>query len=436
MTYVDKVALAFVAVCLVVLNSTSEAGTEIPDGKINSEVKDAREMLDSWSGQSQTLDQARDKLARVLTATPQDYYALKEMARYQIMAGYINSRFVQSETHVYEIGNYRPGTLETAEATIRSAIRINPRFAEGYVLLGHIQTQQTKLGDAAKSLAEAEALGTEDPWLQLNWAVLDNARGDYSAARARAERVLQSGTSNVKARLVAYDFLIASYKRSGDHNKVVSLYEDQVELNPTNAWLRGAFAEYLTDTLGRNDEAIVQARLALKIMDYGVGERILAMALYRKWADLVALGNAAEGERYFQKASAIYPQLNEVMAYGASVPAGERLARALMAQKGLSIDARVDDGSTAILIATNRNRVETVQMLLGLNANPNISDNVGWTPLLSAADEGNTAIVILLLGKGADNRATLHGSDAAALAQRRGKADLAALLRQRAEELK
>jgi ankyrin repeat protein len=75
-------------------------------------------------------------------------------------------------------------------------------------------------------------------------------------------------------------------------------------------------------------------------------------------------------------------------------------------------------------------------MLLGLGANPNISDKAGWTPLLSAADEGNSEIVILLLAKDADVRPTLRGLDAATRAQQRGKTDLAALLRKRAAELK
>jgi tetratricopeptide (TPR) repeat protein len=436
MTRLGKIEAAFVGGCLAIFISTGTAATNAPEEKINLEIEAAREMINSWSGQSQILDQAREKLARVLEAAPQNYLALKEMSRYQIAAGYINSRMTQYETHIYQTGNYTPGTLERAEATIREAIRVNPRFAEGYVLLGYIQFEQTKLDEAAKTLAQAETLGTDDPWLHLNWAMLHNARGDYSAANERWQRVLQSGTSNNKAKLAAYGFLIESYKRSGEQDKVIALYKDQLKLNPSNAWLRGNFAEYLSETLGRNDEAITQAHAALEIMNYGVGQRILAMALYRKWADMVTQGNEIGAEKYFQEAWENYPQLNDVMAYGASVPTGERLAKALITKKGVSIDARAEDGSTALLIATNRNRAQTVKALLDLNADPNIHDTSGWTPLLSAADEGNTEIVSMLLAKGADIGATLQGSNAAALAESRGKAELAALLRKRATELK
>ena len=95
---------------------------------------------------------------------------------------------------------------------------------------------------------------------------------------------------------------------------------------------------------------------------------------------------------------------------------------------------RVEDGSTALLIATNRNRVDVVRVLLDLNANPNVQDRSGWTPLLSAADEGNAEIVNMLLAKGADLKATLQGVDAAAFAERKGNRDLAAMLRKRAEK--
>ena len=195
--------------------------------------------------------------------------------------------------------------------------------------------------------------------------------------------------------------------------------------------MRGNFAEYLTNTLGRNDEAIAQARLALKIMDYGIGERTLAKALYRKWADMAVQGNAKDGEVYYQEAFAIFPSLSEVMAYGASEPAGEHLAEALVSEKGVSIDAPAEDGSTALLIATNQSRVNQVRVLLELHANPNARDNNGWTPLLSAVDEGNTEIVNMLLAKGADAhmRAPWNGGDAVFFAERNGNMKLAAKLK-------
>lgn len=435
MTRAGKIAALFCGICSAIFISSCVSTPKSADKNLNVEVKTARNLLDSWSGQPEILDRAREILVRVLDANPQDFVALRQMARYQLMAGYINDQYVEYKTNVYLVGNYEPGTLQEAEATIRNAIRINPRFAEGYVMLANIQFQQGRLDDADKSLTKADTLGTDDPWLQLNWAKLDVARGEHSAAAKRCQQVLESGTDDIRAKSSAYDFLIDSYTRAGAHDKVIALYGDRIRFEPGNAWVRGNFADYLSETLGRNDEAIMQAREALRIMDYGVGHHILAMALYRKWADMVAQGNQAGAERYFQEARENFPQLNEVMVYGASVPGGEHLTKALITKKGISVDARAGDGSTALLIATNRNRAKVVRFLLDLNASPNIAADSGWTPLLGAADEGNTEIVDMLLAKGADVQATLNGVSAATLAERRGNTALAALLRKRAADI-
>lgn len=410
--------------------SSSIAAPNTPYKNSRTELNTATRLLDTWSGQTDLLDQAHDILARVIKNDPQNVFALKELARYEVMAGYINSRYAMFKSNMYSVGNFEPGTLERAEANIRTALRINPRFAEGYVYLGYIQFQQAKLDDAESSLRRAEQLGTNDPWLDLNWADILHAKGEYAAARQHWEKVLRGNVSNPKAKLAAYGYLIESFKRSGEHEKAITHYRQEIKEYPTNAWIRGDFAAYLSEVLGRNDEAIKQARAALKVMHYGVGERTLAMALYRKWADMVAQGNDAE--KYFSEAQGIRPELNEVMAYGASLPGGDRLANALVKKKGVSIDSRADDGSTALLIATNRNSADVVRFLLSLKANPNVPDHSGWTPLLSAADEGNAEIARMLLARGADIKATLGGMDAVTLAKRKGYTKLAAELRKRA----
>lgn len=399
------------------------------------EVEAARELLESWSGQWDVLEQSRQLLTRALAKDPGNFLALKEMARYQMKAGYINDTPRTQNGNIFTTGNFEPGTLESAERSIRAAIGINPRFAEGYVLLGYIQFQQLKFDESANSLAQADVIGTDDPWLQLNWAELHAARGEHAAAEERWRRVLQNGTSDVSAMSAANGYLRSSYVRAGKHEEAVALYREQIKLEPGNAWLQGNFADYLSETLGRHDEAIVEARSALRTMNYGIGHRILGMALYRKWADLVAQGNDAAAEEYFREALENYPDLEELMAYGASVPGGERLAKALIAKKGVSIDATNEGGSTALLIATNTNRAEVVRMLLDLRADPNKAADSGWTPLLSAADEGNDEIVRMLLARGADIRARVQGWDAPALAEHKGHLDLAALLRERAAKV-
>src|SRR6185312_9772624 len=156
-----------------------------------------------------------------------------------------------------------------------------------------------------------------------------------------------------------------------------------------------------------------------------------AMVLYAKWADLVSEGKLDAAEAFFREAQAINPNLDDVMVYGGATEMGEKLAKALIARKGVSIDARVEDGTTALLLATNKGRPATVRYLLDLKANPNIADKNGWTPLLSAANVGNREIVDLLIQRGADIHARLLGKDAAQLAEEKEHYKLADYLGKR-----
>ncbi len=396
-----------------------------------SDAKAVQRILDSWNGQPEILDKANNTLTEILVRNPENYLALKEMARFLMDDGYINSRNISNKHYIYTVGNYKPNTLNKAEATVRKAIRTNEKYAEGYVMLGNIQIEQGKLDDAEKSLKQAELLKTNDPWLHLNWAAIYNAKGESSLVQKHCQQALQVTTKNKTTSVYAYDLLNSIYIREGKHKEAVATFKKQLQLEPNSAWIKGNYANYLSETLGHHDDAIAESRAALKIMDYGIGHRILGGALYRKWAEMVANGDIQNADKYFQEAFKHYPQLTDVMAYLASSTNGEQLAKALITRKQVSIDSHAEDGSTALLIATNRNDTKTVKFLLGMNANPNLNDKSGWTPLLSAIDEGNPEIVDMLLTKGADPWVALSALDKADVAELNKGKDIADLLRKR-----
>jgi ankyrin repeat protein len=65
-----------------------------------------------------------------------------------------------------------------------------------------------------------------------------------------------------------------------------------------------------------------------------------------------------------------------------------------------------------------------------MGADPNASDQKGWTPLISAADEGNHENVKVLLAAGADRKAMRKGMTAAVHAQAKGYPKLAQQIRE------
>lgn len=382
----------------------------------SADVLAARQILDAYSGRADVLPVARERITRALKAKPNDYLALKELSRYHVISGFINST------------TYQPGSLEEAEAAIREALRIAPEFPEGHIFLGHIQLQHGNLDEALASLLHAAELGTMDPSLDLNLARVYAGQGELARNLEHSQRVLDNPAATPNQKSNAAWYLAQGDQRAGEVGAGASRFEEQVRLNPTNAWVRGDYANYLSETLGRHDEAIAEARKALEILDHGVGRHFLAMALYRKWAELVADGKAEEGEKFFVEAQQNYPPLDWVMAEGASVSGGEQFAHALMTQKGVSIDAENERGSTALLIATKNERVDVVKRLLDLGADPNISSARAMLPLVYAAQDGNAEIVEILLAK-TQHTVTRPAMQAAAHAKSGGHAELAARLR-------
>ena len=87
------------------------------------------------------------------------------------------------------------------------------------------------------------------------------------------------------------------------------------------------------------------AREALDIMNYGVGRRILAGCLYEKLADLIINQKLPEKQApaHYEEAFQLYPNLDLVMAYEGSHATSKALVQLLKA-KGISIDARAEDG--------------------------------------------------------------------------------------------
>jgi Tfp pilus assembly protein PilF len=261
-------------------------------GPLADQMAQTVELLDAYRGDSATLSAARTTLEEIIKSDPQYVPAYREMARYFIMSGHISYL------------NFQPGSLEAAEKCLKIALDIDPRYAEAYVPEGHLYRLMKRSGDAKAALTAADQLGASDPWLQNNWAdiLIDEGRFDEAAQRYR--RVIDSGTSNKKAMISAFEGLTSYYTRTGRPDEVDSLYKKQIAYEPDRAWTYGNYAQFLLCDRDDFDAAISRSRQALKLMDYGIGRTTLASSLYRKWADLTSRGEILEAARYLSEAKA------------------------------------------------------------------------------------------------------------------------------------
>ena len=76
-------------------------------------------------------------------------------------------------------------------------------------------------------------------------------------------------------------------------------------------------------------------------------------------------------------------------------------ARKLLAA-GTYVNAKNEEGVTALSYASNRGHLDIVKILLANNADVNVRSNIGSTPLMNAAHKGHLQIVSLLIANGAD----------------------------------
>lgn len=87
-----------------------------------------------------------------------------------------------------------------------------------------------------------------------------------------------------------------------------------------------------------------------------------------------------------------------------AVKAGDAKQVATLLAKGADPNARGEKGATPLLVASARNQIEVVELLVSKGAELNAQDTSTQklTPLMVAAFRGHARVVELLLDKGAD----------------------------------
>ncbi len=103
----------------------------------------------------------------------------------------------------------------------------------------------------------------------------------------------------------------------------------------------------------------------------------------------------------------------------------DRAAVVALLKKHVDVNAREEDGATALAWAAVRCNVEIATLLLDAGANPNITNEQGIGPLYLAMTNGSPTIVQLLLKKGADpNVAREDGETPLMTATRLGEVEM------------
>jgi tetratricopeptide (TPR) repeat protein len=278
---------------------------------------EAREILDSWSGQGKKLIEADVLLKSVLEADSNYAPAYREYGRLFTMAGVIDE------------DSYSQNSLELAEASILKAIEIEPKYADAFVLLGHVYTVMKQDNAAKKALVKAQKIGTKIPWLPLNWAALYAKQKQYKKAQHYYELALKAGGLNKKAYLSALDGVINTSMQTLQYDKANAAYQKQIAYDETQAWNWGNYSSFLLFNYNDVDAAIFNGQKAISLMDYGMARFTLACAFYTKWAQLLQGNHDIAAKQYFDKAWALYPYPERVIQMTRNYKATEVTAKEL-----------------------------------------------------------------------------------------------------------
>lgn len=278
MRYVLLLLAVLVGMMVPRVSSAVEDGSPAVSAASQARLDRAESLLDAWSGQGDGLDEARAELDRVLRDEPQSANAHRLYARYYLSSGHISGE------------SFEPGSIEAAEKSLAKAVEIAPGYARAYVLQGHVYRLMKKPAQARASLQQADRLGTDDPWLQLNWGQLLMEENHEEQAAARYRKVLQDNASPRTSR-AAREGLIAYYKHNNKLAEADAMYRASILADPSSAWSHGNYAGYRLCWRDDAEGAITEATKARDLMDYGLARMTLVAALYRKWAALALDGN-------------------------------------------------------------------------------------------------------------------------------------------------
>jgi ankyrin repeat protein len=99
--------------------------------------------------------------------------------------------------------------------------------------------------------------------------------------------------------------------------------------------------------------------------------------------------------------------------------------------RGIDVNAKINNGWTALIYASRDGYTDVVKLLLDRGADVNMKNAIGWTALMAASANGHVEVVTLLLSKNPEvNTKDNNGRTALIYAQESKYSDIVQLLKE------
>ena len=84
----------------------------------------------------------------------------------------------------------------------------------------------------------------------------------------------------------SYSLLSSAYQRLKKYDLADHSYQEIINIEPKSPWARVNYSSFLLKYKKDYDKAIIQGKIALELMDFGMGHKVLGEAYYAKAAQL------------------------------------------------------------------------------------------------------------------------------------------------------
>lgn len=162
-------------------------------------------------------------------------------------------------------------------------------------------------------------------------------------------------------------------------------------------------------------------------MESRVGSRYLSVIIFIACAILALHACGKDYRKALEKRGVAFTQEDFLK----EIKAGHRENVELFIKAGMDVNAQDEDGSSALMIASERGEREIAELLIKSGTDVNMKNVDGYTALMYAAYKGNLQIAELLIKNKADvNARDKDGWTALMYASVQGKGEIVTLLKE------
>lgn len=176
---------------------------------------------------------------------------------------------------------YEPRNLAAAAQSLDKAIALAPDDPLSNLLRARIYTSMERFEDAWAALESAREVGADDREWLLGHASLLNRQQRFDESATSLDKLLNSAGATPNQRADARTGMIQVLLVGLKADEADTLYREQLEDTPDDAWTHGNYASFLLCWRDDYVSSLAHARTARELMDHGKLQTLEMAALFR-----------------------------------------------------------------------------------------------------------------------------------------------------------